>query len=250
MTARLLILLAAVLAEPVLAARARAPNSAVTVLVDLSATWHNDASHQRNRKLLQAIGTAIVNSQARMPKPMQVSYRIIGSNSLSRDGFYQLNFAPTLMGRTTPDTAAQLPVFTQRLSGPPRGWTAANGPTALDPVPLTMLRLPPEQRTEIMGAVIAARRADALLDRDAPKRMIILSDFVEDSQGEYRLTDSLRGYRIWLIGRVLPTDSRQSDALQQRMAAFRKSLQARGASVQSIEESAVLASPMALALKL
>ena len=235
--------LALAIAAPVAAAPQRQPATIVSILVDLSQTWHNQESLTRNRRLLASVSKAIADANAALPKPILVSYRIIGENSLTKDAFYITRFAPSLLAKTDADSAASIGVFRQRLAGPRTGWTAAAGPVAYDPVPLTMLRLQPEQRTEIMGAVIAARRADALAASDAVRMMFVLSDFKEDSRGAYKLTDSLKGYRIVLIGRVLGEDAKDADALNKRTTAFKKALTARQATVRIFEESAVLQSP-------
>jgi hypothetical protein len=243
------LLVFALLTAPAAAVPQRPPAAYLSVLVDLSQTWHNRGSLPRNRRLLVAVGNAIVSGQAGLPKPIQVTYRVIGKGSLVKDAFFTTSYAPSLLASTTAATAASIAKFRDRIAGP-AGWAPGPSPTVYDPVPLLILRQPPEAQTEIMGAIIAARRADALADRDTVRMMIVLSDFVEDSTGLWQLKDSLKGYRIWLIGRVLPEDAGQSEALSSRMRNLEIQLEKRGAVVQTLEESALLASPAAFAARI
>ncbi|MFC7499025.1 hypothetical protein ACFQRC_07295 [Enterovirga sp. GCM10030262] len=208
----------------------RRPESAISVLVDLSETWHNPISRALNQRLFGNVGTAIARSAYDLPLPLSVRYHIIGSGSLGRQAPCAADFAPSTfsIGETPPGTIRDRDQF--------RRYIAVDCPELL-------LAQPAEPATEISAAIVSAHRAAALLAPSAPRTFILLSDFKEEAAAMPALGAlDLRGIRFLLVYRTLPEDRQQPDAQDARLAIWQRRLEASGAAVILVDENAVLSS--------
>ena len=216
---------AVALATPALA-RTQQPLSSVSILVDLSATWHNAKDDPRNLQLLGSVGHAIAGAARLIPKPMVVRYHQIGQDSLGREAICQVSYRKSLFGFAATDgVITSEHDFLQ--------YVAVQCPQVL-------VHQPVQPTTEITAAVVTAMRATEMTGADIPKFLIILSDFKEESPTAYSLRDiSLRGVRIVMLYRVLPEDRRRPAGLNTRLAAWRNAFTAAKARVRLFEDIAV-----------
>lgn len=209
----------------------RRPKFAVSVLVDLSETWHNPSSDALNGRVLAAIGSAIVGASKRLPKPISVRFHVIGEASLGREPICNVTFRPSAfaMGRTELGVIKDPVKFTDYVQ---------------TECPALILSRPVENSTEIAAAVITANRALQLARNGTPKVFVLLSDFKEESRGTYDFRGvDLAGSKFILVYRTLPED-RLDPALQRaRIAEWKRRLTGVGAEVEVIDENALLTSP-------
>jgi hypothetical protein len=209
----------------------RRPKVAISILVDLSETWHNPESDGLDRRVLTTVGKALVGASNRLPKPISVRFHAIGQASLGREPVCATNYPPSAfgIGKPDPETITSRDKFDRYVS--------------VD-CPSMLLARPVENSTEIVAAIITADRALALTKRGVPKVFIVLSDFKEESLTPYSFRGmSFKGSRFILVYRTLNED-RFDPALQKaKLADWDRRLKRLGAEVEVVDENAVLSSP-------
>lgn len=192
-------------------ARARVAESAVSVLVDLSATWHNSASRRYNQRLLRSVGQAIVAAAQRLPRPIAVRYQIIGSGALNREPLCAVNFNPKLFAfgkANDPSEISDKAQFERYLT---------------DYCPQYVVTRPAEATTEIGAAIIASQQAIAMMATSVPQALIILSDMKEDTQAVADLSGiGLSNTRVVILFRSLAEDARRPSPEPDRIRPWRK----------------------------
>lgn len=209
----------------------RRPKVAISILVDLSETWHNADSDPLNRRVLTAVGNAIAGAANRLPRPIAIRFHAIGQASLGREPVCATNYRPSAfaVGKVQPGTIRDREEFTRYVS--------------VD-CPEMLLARPVEPSTEIVAAIITADRALELTRQGVPKIFIVLSDFKEESLTPYSFRGmSFEGSRFILVYRTL-TEDRADPAWQTaKLRDWDRRLKRLGAEVEVLDENAVLSSP-------
>ena len=209
----------------------RRPKVAISILVDLSETWHNKDADGLNRRILSTVGNALNGASTRLPKPLSLRFHAIGQASLGREPICAATFRPSAfgIGKSDPGTIRDREKFARYVG---------------TDCPNMMLERPVENSTEIVAGIITADRALQLTKHGVPKVFIVLSDFKEESPTPYsfRGTD-FTGSRFILLYRTL-TEDRFDPAMQKaKLADWRRRLQRVGGEVIVVDENAVLSSP-------
>jgi hypothetical protein len=209
----------------------RRPKVAISILVDLSETWHNDTSDSLDKRVLTSVGNALVGAANRLPRPIAVRFHAIGQASLGREPVCATNYRPSAfsVGKVPPGTIRDRDEFTRYVS--------------VD-CPNMLLARPVEGSTEIVAAIITADRALQLTKSGVPKVFIILSDFKEESLTPYSFRGmSFKGSRFILVYRTLTEDRFDPGMQRAKLAAWDQRLAKLGAEVEVLDENAVLSSP-------
>ncbi len=209
----------------------RRPKVAVSVLTDLSETWHNPQSDARDKRVLSAVGEALVGAANRLPLPISVRYHVIGVASLGREPVCSATFRPSAFAVAKKDdiTISDREQFARYVE---------------QECPDMLLAKPVEPQTEIDAAIITADRALQLTRKGVPKIFIILSDFKEESATPYSFRGmDFTGSRFVLVYRTLPEDQRDPAMQKAKIAAWKRRLANLGAEVEDLDENAVVTSP-------
>jgi len=212
------------------AARDEVPGAVISVLVDLSATWHNPRSTGYNAGVLKSVGATIAQASIELPKPVSVRFHVIGKASLARPPICRRDFRPSLLGLGASATTEIKPkAFRDYLTGF---------------CPDFILHQPPEPETEISAAILTALEATAMVSRGTPRILIILSDFKEDTKVRYQLGRAdLTGARAILLYRTLPEDRANIAGQRARVQYWRRLLERHGAKVSDFADSTPSCSP-------
>nr|WP_314444431.1 hypothetical protein [uncultured Sphingomonas sp.] len=209
----------------------RRPKVAVSVLVDLSETWHNPIADDLNKRVLTAVGNAIAGAANRLPRPIAVRFHAIGEASLGREPICATAYRPSAfsVGKVDPGTIRDREQFTR--------YVAADCPSM-------MLARPIANSTEIGAAIISADRALQLTKKGVPKVFVILSDFKEESPVPYSFRGlDFRDSRFVLVYRTLTEDRLDPGFQKAKLRAWESRLENLGAEVEVLDENAVLSSP-------
>lgn len=209
----------------------RRPKVAISILVDLSETWHNAAADGLNRRVLTTVGDSLVGASNRLPKPISVRFHAIGEASLGREPICATDFRPSAfgIGKVTKGTIRKREDFARYVS--------------VD-CPEVFLARPVEPATEIVAAIITADRALALTRAGVPKVFILLSDFKEESLSPISFRGmSFKGSKFILVYRTLPEDRFDPAQQKAKLADWKRRLSRIGAEVDVVDENAVLSSP-------
>lgn len=209
----------------------RRPKFAISVLVDLSETWHNPSSDELDLRVLSAVGGAIVGASNRLPKPISVRYHAIGEASLGREPICSTTFRPSAfaMGKEEVGIIRSREQFARYVQSE---------------CPDMLIKRRVESSTEIVAAIVTADRALQLTRGGVPKVFIILSDFKEESIAGYTFRGvDLTGSKFLLVYRTLPEDRLDPTLQRERIAEWKRRLVRAGAKVKVIDENALLTSP-------
>ena len=209
----------------------RRANVAISILVDLSETWHNSESDDKNKRVLSSVGNAVVGAASRLPRPIAVRFHAIGDASLGREPICSTNYRPSAfsVGKVQAGTIKDPEKFTRYI--------------AVD-CPAMLLAQPVANSTEIAAAIITADRALELTKKSAPRIFVILSDFKEESPTSYPFHGlDFTGSRFVLVYRTLSEDRLNPVAQKLRLRTWEKRLEKLGAEVEALDENAVLSSP-------
>lgn len=201
-----------------------APTNEIFTLVDLSETWLNPASANRNRGVLEEVGEGIVSASETLPPPFAVQYRIIGDASYERLPVCDVIYRPALVN-TTKAKPGYLITRPKKF----RHYLGVDCPAAL-------LGRSPEPLTEISAAIasVAAKPRPA----GAHRTLIIVSDFLEEGPAPTPLDDyDFTGVRVLLLYR--PIAGQGAASTRQRVADWQQTLQSRGAKVVSWPDTAL-----------
>jgi hypothetical protein len=209
----------------------RRPKVAISILVDLSETWHNPESDALNQRVLTSVGNAIAGAANRLPRPIAVRFHAIGQASLGREPICATNYRPSAfaVGKVQPGTIRDRDEFTRYVS--------------VD-CPAMLLARPVEPSTEIVAAIITADRALELTRKGVPKVFVVLSDFKEESLTPYSFRGmSFKGSRFILVYRTLNEDRIDPAWQTAKLRDWDRRLKRLGAEVEVLDENAVLSSP-------
>jgi hypothetical protein len=209
----------------------RRPKVAISILVDLSETWHNAEADPLDQRVLSSVGNAIVGAANRLPRPIAVRFHAIGQASLGREPICATNYRPAAFA------VGKVPLGTMRDKKKFEAYVSTDCPNML-------LAQPVQKETQIVAAIITADRALQLTRTGVPKIFIILSDFKEESLTPYSFHGmSFEGSRFILVYRTLNEDRFDPGMQKAKLAAWDQRLTNLGAEVKVLDENAVLSSP-------
>lgn len=203
---------------------ADATHSNFAVLVDLSATWHNERDRIRNERLLRSVAQALPMAAERGVNlmPARIRYHLIGRDTLYAEPLCATSYGRFLMPRPG----------------------VMGTPEKLDEYLTTCVRAamsrPPQEFTEITAAIksaVSVMSDPAHPDLITPRRIIILSDMLEDLEGTAPelSAEELAGVDILLLYRALPEDRRDPSRLQ-RIEDWSQRLRTLGARVVALTD--------------
>jgi hypothetical protein len=204
-----------------------AVKSEVYVLVDLSETWLNPSEIERNRRLLTAIGQGAGLVAPTVPQPYLIQYRVIGNNSYFRPPICSAVFMPGFRRDKDRERQTREPALRTYLTR-----------TCVEKILLS----PPEPLTQI-SAAIASIAAEPRPSRGGTRRVIIASDFLEETADVAPVpTGSLAGVSVLLLYRPLTRDQLSPAGTRQRVDERKAFLEARGAHVETQPDTSIRAS--------
>ena len=209
----------------------RRPKVAISILTDLSETWHNPQSDPRNKRVLSSVGEALVGAANRLPLPIAVRFHIIGVASLGREPVCSALYRPSAfaVGKKDDTTIRDRDQFARYVK---------------EECPDLLLAKPVEPATEIAAAIITADRALQLTRKGVPKVFVILSDFKEESATPYTFRGmDFTGSRFILVYRTLREDQLDPSMQRAKIADWKRRLLKLGAEVETLDENAVVTSP-------
>jgi len=193
------------------------PLSSVTVLVDLSESWHNQKNRNDNIHLLRVVGQAVVRMVDRMMAPVQIRYLPIGDISLFARPLCEVVFSPKLLaGRSRSGIMSNPRELASYLT---------------EDCPTFLLSRPVQPLTDISGAIdTAARLAEQQLGNQ--KLLLVVSDMKEElRRGQAPVRFALPGFRMLVLYRPLDEDRRNPGSLDERIRQWRKRIEGAGAKV-------------------
>jgi len=205
-----------------------AVQSEVYVLVDLSSTWFNAESEQRNRRLLSSVGQGAGLMATEIPTPYLVQYRVIGDNSYLREPICSAVYEPGFRRKGDDSERISRPRDLQAyLSG-----TCVQGILSRSPEPLTQI-----------SAAVASVALEPRPSEKGRRYVVIISDFLEESVSAAPIPDGgLSGVKVLLLYRPLAEDQLSPTGTSARVEQWRALLQARGAAVEISPDTSVRAS--------
>lgn len=212
-----------------------AVHSEVYVLVDLSRTWLNPESEQRNERLLNAVGRGSGLMATEVPTPYLVQYRVIGDNSYLREPICSAVYEPGFRRKGDDNERISRPHDLQQyLSG-----TCVQGILSRAPEPLTQI-----------SAAVASVALEPRPSARGRRHVIIVSDFLEESVSAAPIPDDgLAGVKVLLLYRPLTEDQLSPTGTSARVEQWRELLEARGAAVTISPDTSVRASQIVSFLK-
>jgi hypothetical protein len=203
------------------------PRSSISVLVDLSETWHNDASRTANQKILQVAAEAVTDIGRQLRAPVHIRYLPIGDASLLRPPLCEALYDPKLISGAQKDARVftQEKQFVKYLSEDCVRW---------------VLSRPKEKFTDITGAINSVAKMTAI-QAGNDRIVLILSDMVEDRpKNQNARLLSLAGIRAVIIYRTLREDRINPAPLEKRLGEWERRMSEAGAEINLIpDESAV-----------
>jgi len=203
------------------------PRSTISILVDLSQTWHNERSGNQNRTVLETVFEAAIELSKRYHPPTHIRVLPIGDASLMRPPLCDAVYDPKLISAPSKSGNG----FTQE--------TRLRKYLKADCTRFVVSR-PREKFTDISGAIDSAARL-ALGGRAGDERaLIVLSDMKEDlPRGQIPPELSLPGFRILIVYRVLPEDRRAPNLLDKRLGEWKARLTGAGGRVEVVPDQGV-----------
>lgn len=187
-----------------------APVTDVYVLVDLSGTYLSGNTNDRMRSNLERLGDAIIDLGRRADE-MEVHFLVIGKGSLGQEAIDEFRYHWVMFGGKKRERDGSI-VKSAQLK------------LRLEVIRDVILSRRPEPFTDISGA-LALATAKAKNQAEGSRLMIILSDFEEDlPRGHLPARYDLEGFRIAMIYRVLPKDTKEPDGLPTRIQEWKNHL--------------------------
>lgn len=203
------------------------PQSSITVLVDLSETWHNPASLPQNRRVLSAVGRAIASAAERLDPPIAVRYLAIGDMTFLQEPLCEAVFNPKLIA----SRAAKNTVFSSR--------TSFAKYVETDCVEFLLSRSK-QPFTDISGALDSVARLTEFQGGPA-RRVIVLSDMVEDRRkGQGNVALALSGLDFIVVYRTLPQFRQNPAGLDALLKGWDKTLTGAGGHARFISDVALV----------
>ena len=211
-------------------AGAEQPRNEAFLLVDLSETWNNPTYVTRNQRTLDEIGGGLSLAADTLEPPYLIQYRIIGSASYEREPVCDVEYVPSLVssGKGNLRRVTRLSKLREYLTDCAR----------------LVLAKPAEAQTEISAALRSV--ADQPKAQGAARKVIIASDFLEESVGQVRFSSgSFAGTDVLLLYRPLAADQvRPADTIR-RVDSWRERLERAGAHVQVMPDTTLRRSQVA-----
>lgn len=206
------------------------PATQVYVLVDLSQTWAREEQGSRNQQVLAEVGHGIALASGDLETPLSVQYRVIGANSLEReplcDVLYRPRLAPT---RAESDyEVGSRSDLTSYLS---------------ESCPIKIEQQPAEQLTEIRTAIASV--ANQPTAGASKREVIVISDFLEETQAPISLDSDLSSFHVTLVYRPVAQDLNDPRNLRFRLDAWKAELEERGAQVTVVPDTGLRRATMA-----
>lgn len=210
------------------------PSLEVFVLVDLSETWHNAASDDRNLHVLQEIGAGIVQAADNREPPISVQYRPIGTESLDQGPLCDVLYEPVLVNtkKLRPDYQITKPAKLKSF--------------LIEDCPAFVVGRPAQGLTRISAAFDSV--AQKKKDPHTKRFIIVASDFFEEAGGPPPPLSDLHGSHVLLVYRPVDKDGQNPQALEARIDAWAAKLIASGATVEKISDTGLKAVDIANAL--
>lgn len=198
------------------------PVTQIYVLVDLSQTWARDEQASRNRQVLLEVGYGIAAASTELETPVSVQYRVIGANSLEREPLCDVLYRPRLAPTRS---EAEYEVGSRS--------DLTSYLTHTCPVKLEQQQAEP--LTEIRTAIASVANQPAA---GATKRkIIVISDFLEETQAPISLNSDLSSFHVTLVYRPVAQDLNDPTNLRFRLDAWKAELEERGASVAAVPDT-------------
>jgi hypothetical protein len=200
------------------------PVTQIFVLVDLSQTWDRPEQQERNDQVLKEVGHGISLAANDLEPPISVQYRVIGANSLERPPLCEAVYRPRL-APTRSDADYEV---SSRSS-------LKNYLT--ETCPIKIEEQPAEPLTEIRTAIASVANQPAA--GAARREILVISDFLEETQMPISLESDLKGFHATLVYRPVDQDLNNPTFLRFRLAAWKAELEAHGASVDVVPDTAL-----------
>lgn len=209
--------------------------STISVLVDLSSTWHTPSQKKENEKILSLVSATIMSLANEYEPPIAIRYYPIGNRSLSQPALCEVVFVPKLL-------AGQLSTI------------EVNTPQKLreylfDSCTPHVLAQPQARFTDISGAFDTVGRM--MKGHPGAKHSIIaLSDFKEElAPGQKAATPILSSAQVALLYRVLDEDKPNPKQVDIRVTQWSQRLQSAGAKVADLHDITASVGAIKKALK-
>ena len=209
---------------------AEQPRNEAFLLVDLSETWNNPGFTARNQRTLEEIGEGLGLAADVLEPPYLIQYRIIGAASYEREPVCDVEYVPSLLSSGKGNA--------RRVSRPTklRGY--------LRDCAGLVLSKPAESQTEISAALRSI--ADQPKAPEARRRVIVASDFLEESLSQVRFSSgSFSGTDILLLYRPLAADQIRPSETISRVQSWRERLERAGAHVEVMPDTTLRRSQIA-----
>jgi hypothetical protein len=201
------------------------PQSSVTVLVDLSATWFNPGSRSQNEGALKTVAKSVIYMVSDLEPPIIIRYFPIGDLSLGRQALCDVLFTPKI-SLSPQKKRAEITTL--------RDLDSYLETSCLQYI----LNQKQEGFTDITSALDNAIRAtDEQLG--SFRGIIILSELKEERRpGQKRQNLNLEGRRILLLYRILNEDRIDPSKLNTRVEGWKTALREAGAKVVALNDQA------------
>lgn len=203
------------------------PGSKIYILVDLSETWHNEASRNRNLRVLSEVGRGTAEAAQQLSeqtsRPVSIEIRIIGSGSFGREPVCAVLYENRLINLKSTEV--------DRLSNPQR----LSEYLGTD-CPQQLLSLPPEGKTEISNALLSVANEPRIETQNL--KLVILSDFLEEANASEAPQD-FGGFSALMVYRPLRSDQDQPSAMGARTDLWSDALRKAGAMVELMPDTSI-----------
>lgn len=216
--------------------RAEEPRSTISILVDLSRTWHNHQSAGQNKRALDAALSAAVELAIRYRPPTQVRVLAIGDASLLRPALCDAIYDPKLInvGKSVGSAFTNEKSFRKYLKTDCLAFVLAS---------------PVENLTDISGAIDTVSRVSSH-QQGKERSLIILSDMVEElGKGQVAPPLTLPGFRTVILYRALATDKKNPNLLTSRLDGWAQKLAKAGSHVDVVADETASSDQIARLLR-
>lgn len=209
---------------------AEQPRNEAFLLVDLSETWNNASYAARNHRTLEEVGEGFALAADSLEPPYLVQYRIIGNASYEREPVCDVEYVPSLVSSVNKSL--------RRVTRPRKLKEYLADCARL------VLAKPAEAQTEISAALRSV--ADQPKGQGARRRVIVASDFLEESLGHVRFSaGSFAGTDVLLLYRPLAADQMRPADTISRVESWRERLERAGAHVEVMPDTTLRRSQIA-----
>jgi hypothetical protein len=189
------------------------PVSAVFVLVDTSATWMAPGNEKRNQDVLAETTRAVLDLISKIDTPASITVAAIGADSILQQPACDAIYRRKLIGTSTKSKREF--VRKERLAN------------YLELCMLMLVKRPIAKWTDIRGALsLVSQLANSPTLRE--RFLFVVSDLKEERPAGPAPLIHLTGFRVASVYRILPEDSRNPRALDERLARWNALLKDNG----------------------